>query len=288
MDAGVFSVVKKSTERAEDATRLWNPSCYDTMSFDGGYSDLIRGALSDVANAELWERSPNACGGAPPDHAGCASDWSPMCDEATDACVHPYCSTFAPFCGLVSTLGIRARQMCPLTCGCDDPKSALALFLPESGCGDQCMRAGTYLERRRALPCEDAAVDDATFQAVVADILTVATEWPLDWETSALFYYSAVAKNGCAYLGADWLSLRYPEDYAYPPYVFAINPCTGGGTYHPVKPLSYFCPVACGCRSGDAHCPDACPARNGTETCEEHQKMANGGACPMTAGRSVA
>ena len=53
VDAGVFSVVKKSTERAEDATRLWNPSCYDTMSFDGGYSDLIRGALSDVANAEL-------------------------------------------------------------------------------------------------------------------------------------------------------------------------------------------------------------------------------------------
>ena len=188
----------------------------------------------------------------------------------------------------MSTLGIRARQMCPLTCGCDDPKSALALFLPESGCGDQCMRAGTYLERHRALACEDAAVDDATFQAVVADILTVATEWPLDWETSALFYYSAVAKNGCAYLGADWLSLRYPEDYAYPPYVFAINPCTGGGTYHPVKPLSYFCPVACGCRSGDAHCPDACPARNGTETCEEHQKLSNGGACPMAAGRSVA
>ena len=150
------------------------------------------------------------------------------------------------------------------------------------------MRAGTYLERHRALACEDAAVDDATFQAVVADILTVATEWPLDWETSALFYYSAVAKNGCAYLGADWLSLRYPDDYAYPPYVFAINPCTGGGTYHPVKPLSYFCPVACGCRSGDAHCPDACPARNGTETCEEHQKLSNGGACPMAAGRSVA
>lgn len=59
-------------------------------------------------------------------------------------------------------------------------------------------------------------------------------------------------------------------------------------SYHPVKPLSYFCPVACGCRSGDAHCPDACPARNGTETCEEHQKLSNGGACPMAAGRSVA
>ena len=52
-----------------------------------------------------------------------------MCDEATDTCVHPYCDAFTPFCGLVSTLGIRARQMCPLTCGCDDPKSPLALFL---------------------------------------------------------------------------------------------------------------------------------------------------------------
>ena len=33
-----------------------------------------------------------------------------------------------------------------------------------------------------------------------------------------------------------------------------------GGWMFAVKPLSYFCPVSCGCRGTDAHCPNSCPA----------------------------
>ena len=33
-----------------------------------------------------------------------------------------------------------------------------------------------------------------------------------------------------------------------------------GGWQWQTKPLSYFCPAACGCRGGEPHCPDACPA----------------------------
>ena len=128
------------------------------------------------------------------------------------------CSDFAPFCNDVSTLGVRARQMCPRTCGCDDPTSSLALFMPASGCGEQCARSGYYLERRRELPCEDVPVDDAKFQATVADILAVARQWPLDWLTSATHYYTALQKNGCAYLGANWTALTPGTDYAYPPH----------------------------------------------------------------------
>ena len=66
-----------------------------------------------------------------------------------------------------------------------------------------------------------------------------------------------------------------------------VNVCVEGGFHMPVKPLSYFCPVACGCRSGDAHCPDACPMRTPeTPMCSDAQKYGasvflGGDICPI-------
>ena len=50
----------------------------------------------------------------------------------------------------------------------------------------------------------------------------------------------------------------------WPASLNGANPCVEDGSAFPIKPLSYFCPVTCGCRSGDKHCPDACPARSTT------------------------
>ena len=251
--------------------------------------------MGDEANRELWRRKPGACGGA------CPEERFPMCDEATDACITPVCANFEHSCKTGSTLGVRARQFCPQTCGCDDPLSDLALYLPASGCGEQCARAGPYIERRRALPCTDVSTDDEKFQAAVADILRVAQTWPLAWLETAAVFYAALAKNGCDYLGANWTSLTFLVDYGFYPYAFGLNVCTGDGGIWPVHPMSYFCPVACGCRSGDAHCPDACPARSlePSETCLEHQRRnffvvpettehQLPDQCPMAPGRAAA
>ena len=257
---------------------------------------ILRGAMGDESNRELWRRKPGACGGA------CPEERFPMCDEATDACITPVCANFEHSCKTGSTLGVRARQFCPQTCGCDDPLSDLALYLPASGCGEQCARAGPYIERRRALPCTDVSTDDEKFQAAVAEILRVAQTWPLAWLETATVFYAALAKNGCGYLGANWTSLTFLVDYGFYPYAFGLNVCTGDGGIWPVHPMSYFCPVACGCQSRDAHCPDACPARSvePSETCLEHQRAdlwrgANWTAehqlpnqCPMGQGRAAA
>ena len=301
VDSGVFSVLKKSTETISEAVAAWNPFCYDVVTDRSQNSIIFKGAMADEANRELWRRKPGACGGAPPERQGCPDERYPMCDEATDACVDPSCADFEPFCSDVSTLGVRARQFCPQTCGCDDPLSDLALYQPASGCGEQCARAGPYIERRRALPCTDVSTDDEKFQAAVAEILRVAQTWPLAWLETATVFYTALAKNGCAYLGADWTSLTRGVDYGFYPYAFGLNVCTGDGGIWPVKPMSYFCPVACGCRSGDAHCPDACPARSlePSETCLEHQRRnffvvpettehQLPDQCPMAPGRAAA
>ena len=295
VDSGEFSVLRKSTETISEAVASLNPICHDILNFDSHFSMILRGAMGDEANRELWRRKPGACGGA------CPEERFPMCDEATDACITPVCANFEHSCKTGSTLGVRARQFCPQTCGCDDPLSDLALYLPASGCGEQCARAGPYIERRRALPCTDVSTDDEKFQAAVADILRVAQTWPLAWLETATVFYAALAKNGCAYLGADWTSLTRGVDYGFAPYSVGWNACTGGGAIWPVHPMSYFCPAACGCRSGDAHCPDACPERSlePSETCAEHQRayLWRGGLttehqlpnqCPMGQGRAVA
>ena len=71
---------------------------------------------------------------------------------------------------------------------------------------------------------------------------------------------------GCALLEDGMPLTPMPRESlpAYPPLFAGVNPCVEGGIFFPVKPLSYFCPVACGCRSGDPHCPDSCPARDPT------------------------
>ena len=64
-----------------------------------------------------------------------------------------------------------------------------------------------------------------------------------------------------------------------------------GGVWFPIKPLSYACPVACGCRSGDAHCPGTCPARTAAAPrCPDHQRIwglpSPSNHCPVVPPRS--
>ena len=41
---------------------------------------------------------------------------------------------------------------------------------------------------------------------------------------------------------------------------------------YPIKPVSYFCPVSCGCHRGFANCPDTCPEREtGEAICHAYQ-----------------
>ena len=81
---------------------------------------------------------------------------------------------------------------------------------------------------------------------------------------------------GCEYITRT-AELFAAGNVTYPVFVFGMNMCTATGKYFPVKPLSYFCPVACACRAGDPHCPPSCPARNDSDMgvdalCPEHMR----------------
>jgi hypothetical protein len=87
-------------------------------------------------------------------------------------------------------------------------------------------------------------------------------------------------KYGCEYLknASLWDSLESYEAWeadtrnnvtVRPPYWIGRNLCVRGRGH---KPLSLFCPEACGCHRGDEDCPLTCPARDETTpTCPAHQ-----------------
>ncbi len=54
------------------------------------------------------------------------------------------------------------------------------------------------------------------------------------------------------------------------PYWYGRNLCVRGRGH---KPLSFFCPEACGCHRGDEDCPLTCPEREATTPiCPAHQQ----------------
>ena len=69
---------------------------------------------------------------------GCPSE-APMCLDGK--CIVPTCTHVEQLglCHSSAVDGVRARQFCPVTCGCQAPMSSLALHTAENGCPESCM-----------------------------------------------------------------------------------------------------------------------------------------------------
>ena len=156
------------------------------------------------------------------------------------------------------------------------------------------MVAGEYRAARAALPCTDVPTSDPDFVALLDDLDEVRQFWPADWRSGIGTYVRILRRHGCDFLalGSDRMAMSDLLPGEFPPYLFGVNLCVEGGSFWPLKPLSYFCPEACGCRGGDPHCPDSCPVRDPKEElCPAYQRPANWpyihkgfeatGSCPM-------
>ena len=104
---------------------------------------------------------------------------------------------------------------------------------------------------------------------------------PLETQKEAATDIKYLRKYGCDYLknSSLWDSMDSYEAWradarnnsftARPPYYFGRNLCVRGRGH---KPLSLWCPEACGCHRGDQDCPLQCPEREATTPlCPTHQ-----------------
>lgn len=182
-----------------------------------------------------------------------------------------------------------------------DPTSSLPLSLPSFGCGDYCRRGGSYIAKRQALACADRSRSDPVLTAFLDQIDAARVSFPSDWTLGAGFLVQGMRRFGCSWLSnaSFWEGTCTVQPHGtvcmgkeplvtFQPYSAGINPCVEDGAWFPLKPLSYYCPVACGCHRGDAHCPDTCPVRGeATPTCPEAQRTnelnpSTAPDCPLT------
>ena len=153
------------------------------------------------------------------------------------------------------------------------------------------MRSGRYLDRRKALPCQDLSPTDPSFAAFLDSWDEIRLDWPADWQWGSINYIQGIRTHGCGFLRnvtAMAEAIELMGGIGWPPYLFGINACVEDGVFFPVKPLSYFCPVACGCHAGDPHCPDSCPARTpSTPLCPDELLQTAEAGFPFPSGSNV-
>ena len=136
------------------------------------------------------------------------------------------------------------------------------------------------------MPCTDVSPDgDASwsaFQSFLDQWEEANADAPLFTQKETASDIKYLRKYGCDYLknSSLWDSLdsyeawkadaRSNNSTVKTPYWLGRNLCVRGRGH---KPLSLWCPEACGCHRGDQDCPLQCPERDATTPiCPAHQR----------------
>jgi hypothetical protein len=198
------------------------------------YYNLLGGSLGDSLGG--------TCGTCPA--------YAPFCDPDLKQCTNVTCEDVKRYCYNDSTVGIRVRQFCPITCDCHNPYSAQVLQGADYGCPTTCSLKVPYEEALSNITCKDIE-DLELMKDHIREVEKVVSEWPGQWQEQwSTTVADAFRAYGCSVI-------PFMNDNIFAPFDF----CTFGGTLWPVKPMSYLCPITCGC---DVEmiwgCPEQCDA----------------------------
>jgi len=151
-------------------------------------------------------------------------------------------------CSEFGVRGLRARQYCPQTCGCNNPVSPLRLWSAKMGCPAGCCRHPTFVDKLHDLKCTDWTPEKP--QIVDGeDLLHVVQESLSDVLKDAYFenFSSILHEGGCPAVVKLFRGTIWPGDL-----------CAESNSAD-VRPITPLCPISCGC---DKHagllCPTAC------------------------------
>merc|ERR1719424_190394 len=122
------------------ATATWNSNCVDGL--------------------------PSKLGCTPSNwNSGCVETFKQMIfaeilQDAMGASKFTGCESVVRFCQWDSLAGTRARQICPVTCGCHDPMSPIAIGSKNNGCSPGCSATDKHTTVQTTRPCQDLGKDD--------------------------------------------------------------------------------------------------------------------------------
>jgi len=199
------------------ATATWNTDCADAIpyKYTGSESpkqrifmDILRDAMGDGAEAD-----------------GCES--------------------VLKYCQWDSLAGVRARQICPETCGCDDPGAGIALGGLNNGCSPSCTRTKAFKKAQSTRQCEDLGNTSQYWAKWNSALGNLSLSYPKSWRPMYTHIRREVGKDHCAIVGNSdipaWRHICEKSDYYF------------------LKPLVHACPISCGCNvTLHPHCPVSC------------------------------
>lgn len=152
------------------------------------------------------------------------------------------CADMTPYCKLDSVKGRVARLHCPVTCGCSEPNSTLAVTNAGDGCPETCREQAPYQLALLTGPCQDRSVGDPLLQSYAEGLRIVADNMLGATQVLANFAAQQVDELGCGAIDSNFASGLYL--------------CST--EVLPVKSMNFMCPVTCGCRQGLPDCPMSC------------------------------
>jgi hypothetical protein len=241
---GRVSIKGFETETISTAMDIWNPGCVDIIgrlpTDDPIQTEMIY-PFTNLLAGSFGDTLDGTCGVCPAHR--------PFCDPSTKQCRNMTCEDVKPYCTNDTTTGIRARQFCPVTCNCHNPYSKQVLNSPEYGCPATCEEKEFYDEAMNNRTCEDVAANSSLITKHLNNIDSIVSLWPglwrEQWETMISPIFVAM---GCP--AVDMI-----KSIGVSPFDF----CTFGGSLWPVKPISYLCPITCGCDETMVWgCPNSC------------------------------
>jgi len=249
------------------STHSLTGSCFGMMgaiwSLDS-VSNLDVGLSSATWNSNCVDNLPKKLGCLP-------SNWNDKCDETfkqmiyTEILQHAMelashgsgvrvmlgekvmgCESVFKYCQWDSLVGVRARQICPVTCGCHDPRISIAIGGSNNGCSPACARTEKFKTVQKTRPCQDLGKNAEYWKSWKQGMGNLSLSYPESWRAAYEKIVKAVDKDHCAITAVkdpvnDWRSM-----------------CTRSYYYY-IKPLVHACPVACGCNETlHEHCPLSC------------------------------
>jgi hypothetical protein len=244
IQGGRFSMGGVKTETVASAMDIWNPSCTDLVGelppYEDGQDSFIFPSANLMASA-LSDLAGGTCGICP--------GYTPFCDPELKQCINISCADLVGSCLKDSTAGVRARQFCPITCNCHNPSGQLVLTSPDYGCPINCAEYSSYDEAVSVDACEDQSTNSSAFIKYLNEVTTQTADWPQFWQEQwEIFVYPLLSMWGCVAVDALKSNTEQPQNF-----------CIDGGSFWPIKPLTYLCPVTCGCESDMTWgCPSSC------------------------------
>jgi len=157
------------------------------------------------------------------------------------------CASIARYCSYDDPRGVRARQICSSTCGCDSANSSLILG-GINGCAPSCTITAKYKASVDRSCTQDVGKNDPFWSKYIEGIYSLKASYPDGWTDDFDGTIAKIKDKGCAFAFEKNLSLGF---------VGWENPCEESPIF--VKPLTLACPVSCECKAYPRHlCPKEC------------------------------